>query len=183
MFCARCGEQIADGSEICPLCGREANLRIDPPAPIPALAQSQLVLPGLPKVSGPCGIGGWLQFFCVVLTVLGPASVLVQASSQTRFYNPYYIIAYARVFYGAVVGIVLWMRRPVALALLKIYFIVVASTILLAALQIVAVALRTRLSIFLVPWFAPALQLGYTILWFAYFKRSVRVRNTYGANL
>jgi len=63
MFCARCGGQIADTAEICPLCGREASLRIEPPPPLPGPAlQPQYAVPVFAAITGPHGIGGWLLF-------------------------------------------------------------------------------------------------------------------------
>jgi hypothetical protein len=45
-------------------------------------------------------------------------------------------------------------------------------------------AMRTHQSIFLMPDFATVLQFtGFTLVWIAYFRKSVRVRNTYGSNL
>jgi len=88
------------------------------------------------------------------------------------------------VVYGLIVGVVLWMQRPVALLLLRIYFIIVAATVVLAALGLLAFTVRTHVSVVLAPGFRAVLQLaGFTILWFSYFRKSVRVSNTYGANL
>jgi hypothetical protein len=89
-----------------------------------------------------------------------------------------------RVLYGMVVGIFLWTRRPVALALLKIYFIAIAAETLLFMLEIVDQSLRIHSSIFLSSRFSSLMaSAGITLLWFIYFRRSVRVKNTYGANL
>src|SRR5215475_3862915 len=92
MFCARCGQQIPDASEICPLCGREASLKIDsPPATSSTLtgaaaAPGQIQCPGEPKTIGPPirqpdlkGVGGWLLFFCISITFLTPLIMLTSA--------------------------------------------------------------------------------------------------------
>src|SRR5215471_5936163 len=88
MFCARCGEQIPDTSEICPLCGREATVQLQPQEPLvlqaavgaaPAMATPPGGLPDVqvrpinPKLRG---IGGWLLFFCVSITILSPMAVM-----------------------------------------------------------------------------------------------------------
>jgi hypothetical protein len=87
--------------------------------------------------------------------------------------------------YGIVIGILLWMRRAVALNLLRIYFIVVAALAVRGVLRLVLIGLRTGWdSMLLLPSFTPVLvQPVYVILWFVYFHKSRRVRNIYGANL
>lgn len=186
MFCARCGQQIPDTSELCPLCGREANLVLIPQPPPAALAQPQFTLPSSPIVHGPSGAGGWLLFYCISLTVLAPALVSLgyYFAIRLRGINPEISLGIARVLYGIVVGIFLWLRRPVALALLRIYFIMVAAEILLLMLEAVSMSLRIHASVFLSSRFSSLMiSAGITLLWFIYFHRSVRVKNTYGANL
>ena len=186
MFCARCGQQIPDASELCPLCGREATLALVPqPAPA-AFAQPQFVLPSLPIAHGPKGVGGWLLFYCISLTTLSPILVLFgyYFAIRLRGINSEISLDIVRVLYGMVVGIFLWTRRPVALALLKIYFIAIAAETLLFMLEIVDQSLRIHSSIFLSSRFSSLMaSAGITLLWFIYFRRSVRVKNTYGANL
>ncbi len=84
MFCARCGEQIPDASEICPLCGREATIKLEPR---PAVGQTNVAFEPSPSaipLEASSGIrrskpvGGWLLFFCIVLVILGPVSALVE---------------------------------------------------------------------------------------------------------
>lgn len=184
MFCARCGQRIPDASELCPLCGREATLALVPqPAPA-ALAQPQFVLPSLPIIHGPKGVGGWLLFYCVSLTILSPVYLLLYfLVTPYRVVTIYLFIGILRGFWGIVVGIFLWMRRPVALFLLKGYFIYIAAGLLLNALEIVRAMMRTESWTLTGNRFAVLASTGITVLWFLYFRRSVRVRNTYGANL
>ena len=185
MFCTRCGQQIPDATEICPLCGREASLRLDPPPPAPVTAPHYLPAPLAPVVQGPNGVWGWLLLYCVTLTVLAPAYILISFSVRPLlFTNPYVLMNAARIAYGMVVGILLWSRRPVSLLFLKAYFILLAADILLLGLDMVALALRRHSSIFLAPGFPTlASSAGIALLWFAYFRKSVRIRNTFGANL
>lgn len=184
MFCARCGQQIPNDSELCPLCGREATLALVPqPAPA-ALAQPQFVLPSLPIAHGPKGVGGWLLFYCVSLTILSPVYLLLYfLVTPYRVVTIYLFIGILRGFWGIVVGIFLWMRRPVALFLLKGYFIYIAAGLLLNALEIVRAMMRTESWTLTGNRFAVLASTGITVLWFLYFRRSVRVKNTYGANL
>ena len=183
MFCARCGEQIPDAIEVCPLCGREATLRLNPPAPT--------VPPNVPApnvsaaVSEPNGVGGWLLVYCVGLTCVAPFYILMNLSATPiRSDNTYYLIDIVRIAYGFVVGVLLWTRRSVSLLLLKGYFFFIAAATLLYALELVRVAMQTHSSIFAEARFTSLfVGTGVTLLWFAYFRKSVRVKNTYGENL
>ena len=185
MFCTRCGQQIPDATEICPLCGREASIRLDPPPPPPVTNPQFHLLPLAPIVRGPNGVGGWLLVYCLTLTMLAPGYILIQLSiAPIRFTNIYVLADAVRIAYGMVVGILLWTRRPISLLFLKVYFIIIAAQFLLYSLDMVAFSLRQHSSIFLAPAFpALAIGAGITLLWFAYFRKSVRVRNTFGANL
>ena len=185
MFCARCGEQIPDASEICPLCGQQTTLKLDPvPAPAPAELHPPYAFVTIPQNLGLSGIGGWLLLYCIGLSILTPLLGLAELSVLLHFRNYEYSLEILRVLYGTVVGVFLWMKRPIALFLLRIYFIVIAASLLLFLLRVVALALRTHTSIALARGFTQVLvQTGFSILWFVYFRKSERVRNTYGANL
>jgi hypothetical protein len=184
MFCARCGQQIPNATEICPLCGREASLRLVPQPATDFLLASKTVLPLSVASQGPNGIGGWLLFYCLTLTLLSPAYLLLYFSMMPyRIVTIYLFIGILRGFLGIVVGIFLWMRRPVALFLLKVYFIYIAAGLSLTALETVRAIIRTKSSTLAGSGFALLVSTGITILWFLYFRRSVRVKNTYGANL
>lgn len=185
MFCARCGEQIPDASEICPLCGQQTTLKLDP-VPAPGLTELRppYAFVTIPQNLGPSGIGGWLLLYCIGLAILTPCLTLLQLSALLRFLNYEYLLEILRVIYGAVVGVFLWIKRPIALFLLRIYFIVIAASLLLVLLRVIALALRAHTSIALAQGFTLVIvQAGFSILWFVYFRKSERVRNTYGANL
>jgi hypothetical protein len=185
VFCARCGQQIPDASEICPLRGQQTTLKLNPvPAPAPAELRPPYAFVTIPQNLGPSGIGGWLLLYCIGLSVLTPLLGLAELSILLRFRNYEYSLEILRVIYGTVVGVFLLMKRPVALFLLRIYFIVIAATLLLVLLRVIALALRIHTSLALVQGFTQVIvQTGFSILWFAYFRKSERVRNTYGANL
>jgi hypothetical protein len=184
VFCARCGEQIPDASETCPLCGREASLQIDPPAPLPAVSHPQSAALTLPAITGLSGVGGWLLVFCIMLTVLAPLAVLFPVVALRRIPSNYFMPELVRVLYGVIVGIVLWSRQAIALMMLRIYFVVLVVTLGLAWLRLIAASLQSHTPVFLLPVFAPVLTYtGGSILWFVYFRKSVRVKNTYGSNV
>jgi len=183
VFCARCGEQIPDASETCPLCGREASIHIDPPAPLPTVSHPGVTALTLPAITGPSGVGGWLLFFCIGLTIFAPLTILMRTSTGWHLLSRY-LVDDLRVLYGMVVGAALWLARPISLMLLRIYFIIAAGVAVLSVLNVVAAALRMHESLFLMPGFTRTLEYsGIIVLWFAYFRKSARVRNTYGSNL
>jgi hypothetical protein len=192
MFCGRCGQQIPE-AEICPLCGQETEIRLEPRSPMASAAPSPILMPGQAPapahsvVSGPSGIGGWLLCFCIVITILSPLSTMPRILLLLRFRrmpDPTSSLDMLRVFYGLVVGVFLWTKRPIALFLLRVYFIAFAVILALSILAMIAASMQAHSSIFLSVRFPTiGTLLGYMMLWFAYFKKSVRVRNTYGANL
>jgi hypothetical protein len=106
-------------------------------------------------------------FFCVNLTILTPLVVLVQMGALS----------------GGLSSSDL-MKRPIAIFLLRIYFILTAAVMVVSFLRLVAFAQRTHVSVLLVRGAIPVMTgCGIALLWFAYFRKSVRVRNTYGANV
>ncbi len=181
MFCARCGEQIPDASQICPLCGREASLQIDPPVPLPTTSYPRSTALTLPVV-GPNGVGGWLLFFCLGLTIFAPLTILMRTTAGWRFSIPY-LFYDVRVLYGMVVGAALWLEKPISLTLLRIYFIIAGAGAILGVLNGAATALQMHESLLLPDFTGAFWAVGIILLWFAYFRKSVRVRNTYGSNL
>jgi hypothetical protein len=187
MFCARCGEQIPDASVTCPLCGREATLHMPPPPPLPAAAAGAAPSPiswpdDLRQIGPPMrrpdlkGVGGWLLFFCITRTVFAPLVTLVRVGN--RGLDPSVIIDFSFTVFGVLVGIMVWIVNSSAFVLLWIYFGVSAFLLLLG---IAALSLSGALG----PEQMGRLfwGLAFTIVWFAYFKKSDRVQATFGRNL
>jgi hypothetical protein len=99
-------------------------------------------------------------------------------------FSPVNLFYDVRVLYGVVVGGALWLERPISIMLLRIYFIITGATAVLGVLNVVAAAFETHESLFLMPRFSGTLwAVAITVLWFAYFRKSVRIRNTYGSNI
>jgi uncharacterized protein DUF2569 len=188
LFCARCGQQIPDATEICPLCGREASIHLNPPpaapAPMAAPAPAQIKWPNEAETTMPParqprlrGVGGWLLVFCILLTVVAPLAVFVSAWRGGFEADDIVNIAWAA--FGFVVGMMVWNVHRHAFVLLWIYF---GLTVLIFALAIISLALadeaaEPRDSILLFR------SLIYTVAWFVYFKKSDRVQATFGRNL
>ncbi len=186
MFCARCGEQIPDASELCPLCGRETTIQLQPqPAAVrqpntsAVLAQPQLTTPSISsRDRGLQGVGGWLLFFCIALIILGPLATFAEVMSLSNIDAAGMILEFARAGFGIVVGIFLWNVRPVAFTLLWVYFAFVA---LMGILGIIGFAVLEQkrpedLTV-------SVRALIYVVVWFLYFHQSKRVRVTFGRNL
>jgi hypothetical protein len=184
MFCARCGQQIPAASEICPLCGQEATLKLEPVPPLISPAPSvPYAFVTVPQDLGLHGVGGWLWAYCFISTILVPLGILLRLAAW-KFQNPLYSLEQIRLLYGAVVGGFLWMERPIAILLLRIYFLFVAVNCLLTILWLLSLARSRHTSFFEMPGLNSTLfAVGIALLWFAYFHKSERVRNTYGANL
>src|SRR5262249_51137712 len=125
MFCARCGQQIPEATVNCPVCGRETTIPLQPSPAQTGTAAAPAPAQLTETLDGPLGVGGWLSVFLVVITVLSPLAAFGQASSMLSSgssLNGSYVLELLRIAYGLVVGIFLWMMRPYALTLLRIYF-------------------------------------------------------------
>jgi hypothetical protein len=188
LFCARCGQQIPAASETCPLCGQETTLKLEPAPSAPDVPYPFVTIPQTIQLSG---VGGWLLLYCIGMAILVPLLISIQLFSWTyflhanvRLLNKAFILEMVQELYSATVGVFLWMGRPISLFLLKIHFIIVGVSTLVSLLALVQLALNARSK-----WapvrglVAEIVSTGFTILWFVYFRKSQRVRNTYGANL
>src|SRR5262249_7732079 len=129
MFCRRCGSQIPEGLGMCSVCGLETNAPWQP-APSPSLAAAAPASTGVqpPPPDAPltapalAGVGGWLLFFCICLTIFWPLWML---NSYARFHFAFRGLAWLgvlRLLLGFVTGVVLWMKNAAAIVLLRIYF-------------------------------------------------------------
>jgi hypothetical protein len=187
MFCARCGEQIPDASELCPLCGREATLNLPPPPPLPvpaaAPALGQIRWFDEPQnIGAPMrrpdlkGVGGWLLFFCILRTVFAPLAMVVRVSSAGFNLGTIFDLAFTA--FGVFVGIMIWTVNASAFMLLWIFFSVSAVLLILAIIATSLSGIRGVEHMGQLVW-----ALAFTIIWFAYFKKSDRVQATFGRNL
>ena len=187
MFCARCGQEIPDKSQICPVCGGAAKVEAYlAPAAQPAAAVAPPPPAGVPAAALR-GVGGWLLFFCIGFTILWPLWTLSQYSlSRFAFRGLPGAAGLLRLVLGIAVGVVLWMGKPAAMMLLRVYFALSGLLLLWSVVNWVRLLARF-------PDFSPRLLqplvtgLGLSIVLFVsgilYFSRSQRVRATYGSNL
>ncbi|HKF23401.1 MAG TPA: DUF2569 family protein [Candidatus Angelobacter sp.] len=184
MFCARCGEQIPDTSDICPVCGREANVKLAvapaSAAPAPALDPSSAA-PIIPIRKDLQGVGGWLLFFCIALVILGPVWLLSEVNSAAGSDLLGMVLEIAQIAFGVVVGIFVWNVRQVAFTLLWIYFGVTTVYSLLAIIG--SIELTNEGQGEPMTFVYSIRSLIYVVVWFLYFRKSQRVRATFGRNL
>jgi len=122
-------------------------------------------------------IGGWLMFFCILLIVVDPLFVMfITWSADAGPDNASYIV-WAGL--GITVGIMIWNLYRHSFVWLWIYF---GITALLVAVRIADLAFVESTHNFheITLTFRSAI---YFIAWFLYFKRSDRVKKTFGRNL
>ncbi len=129
------------------------------------------------------GVGGWLLFFCFTTTFVGPAQLLYGAIRSRTPFERFWDIGLAAAF--VFIGIKLWTNGPRAFFWVQVYFLVRFSLI---AFLVIAVIISKR-PIFNADhsfnsWLEAAMSgLAGVLMWWLYFKKSKRVRATYGANL
>ena len=137
------------------------------------------------------GVSGWLLFFCVSLTILGPLEILypllralisggtslLSTNIPNNIFTPsaiFKFVTYGVTIYGIVVGIRLWLTKPHALREAKIFLIIVLGrNILYFAFSIASgVGLRQVLVVAIREIFS-------FVVWWIYLRKSIRVKNTY----
>lgn len=170
------------------------------PPPIPSSASSPQTEQSSSKTtSGPTGVGGWLVFFCVGLTILGPLFSLGQMGNGWEQAQPAfsrfpaiksvliceYLGSTAILIYGFIVGCMIWSgsskgrviaRRFLLIRLFgSIVFEVIAINMMVRWLPLEIARAGTVGMIG-----ALIREVVYFTIWWLYFKMSKRVRNTYG---
>jgi hypothetical protein len=130
------------------------------------------------------GVGGWLLFFCVSLTILGPLVNLVEIL-QNPHQSFLVVFDVGMSAFSIYTGAVIWGVRSSALKLVKAYFIVMLAVAALSILGSFRTSLRE------IQQQSPSqnpIMVGGRIfiavaIWWTYFKKSKRVRATFGMNL
>ena len=139
------------------------------------------------------GVRGWLFLFCASTTILQPIFFLRDALSPSG--QPItFCVDLALAVFAFYTGISLWRVRLNALKMVKVYFLVQLAVAVLSVLAVVigastgadqGVALDKAKEAEMVTTdvlnsLRPAL---FVWIWWSYFKRSKRVRATFGSNL
>jgi len=199
MLCAVCGSENPDMGGYCFSCGKplgEASLVIGGSAAAVAAAPPQELndsngapdqRQGDPEVErirtqypGLVGVGGWLGWFCIVITVISPAIVLVGTFSEPSVYS---VIDVGLAAFSIFTGVSIWRVSSRALKLTKILLII---QLCLGALLVVAQILESSSATSSHSSSSDptgARMLAGSVIWFSYFKKSKRVKATFGRNL
>lgn len=148
----------------------------------------------------PKGVGGWLLLFCVTLTILSPLANLAQISGiwlqAESALNEFPTLKLAilwentgrivLVIYGFIVGCMLWSGNPNGREIAKTFLLIRIFGFI--GIEFIAVLimgdLPTEVSAHVVGSALGAVfrNLIVFLIWWFYFKKSKRVRNTYGAH-
>ena len=124
------------------------------------------------------GVGGWLLLFCIGTTMITPVVAIFTAASSRDL--SVWLVELGLASLAIFTGISLWAGRKNALRLVKIYFIVLLC---LAALALLGSSSTTTDPSHLEGTPAAVRTLSTVVIWGLYFKKSKRVRNTFGHNL
>ncbi len=147
---------------------------------------------------GPTGVGGWLLFFCVALTILSPLLSISQMISGweqsepafSRFPTLKSVLIWenlgfsAILIYGFIVGCMIWSGSSEGRNIARRYLLIRLFGFI--GVEVVAILIMGDL-----PSEMVAAGIGgvvgalfregvYFTIWWFYFKMSKRVRNTYG---
>ncbi|BCU77808.1 DUF2569 family protein [Luteolibacter sp. LG18] len=153
-------------------------------------------LPQAEYRTGPTGIGGWLLFYCVSLTILTPLMVLkglADSLATLTSDTPPALRAgiliesagfLALVIAGIVVGVMLWTRKPRAVRIVRKFLVFrVVATLALEATTILimcsSLAPEVATTVTIAGGTMVFRELIHFAIWFSYFKKSRRVANTF----
>jgi uncharacterized membrane protein YdbT with pleckstrin-like domain len=144
----------------------------------------------------PVGVGGWLLFWCFVQVFAGSLYalyVLLNAYLELKrlaatfgtnhvvmmFVVMLYCVLFSIEVFSIVVGVCVYLVRPYALRLLFIYFLICAAIEGCLLVLFFSVNGESQDKTFGYLFWGGIML----VVWFVYFKRSKRVRATFGRNL
>jgi hypothetical protein len=117
-------------------------------------------------------VGGWLLLFCIDFTILTPARALFEIVFEPWAYSSALILCLGVL--SLVTGINVWTRTSRALWLTKLMLAVLFCVGLLAlGLEIASATFD----------YGDIDVMAQAVIWFLYFKKSKRVRATFGRSL
>ena len=206
MFCSTCGQPAKGNERFCSNCGTDLTqqqLGVVPspitgePTPMAVPNVSAQTTADYPAAARPApapvapvpvgelrGVSGWLLIFCLWITVFDVlmwARVLPYLRYMTA--NPMLFVSLGVTVFGVVTGVMLWQQNPSAIAVLRVYFAVVALEWLMSiAMYFISYSHMPGVALwsFGFGWVRVA---AFLAGWVSYFRVSRRVRNTYGTNL
>ena len=159
--CRDCGEAYAAGTFYCKSCGHPV---------------------------GRWAVGGWLLFFCIITTLLGPAINLAQVADVAKTgttlaaWTACFVLGFS--LQGVITGLKVWSVKPEAFKWLRAWFITLFVVgVLASAAEIIQGAMAAHAGAPEPPTSHPVAAIVYAAVWWSYFKRSKRVKATFGRNL
>lgn len=140
------------------------------------------------------GVEGWLLLFCVGTAILSPLELLTEAILRplglvdVGFLRPLGLPNIALTALAICTGVALWRGRPNALGLAKAYLISLVCWDVLLVIVALSAQQSTEVSYQAMPVAAQAVAEGVVeiiavVFWWFYFKKSKRVKATFGRNL
>ena len=125
------------------------------------------------------GVRGWLLLFCIVVTIIAPASFLLAALLKFSFFS---VLDLALAGFYIFTGIHLWRVRPQALTYTKLLLLIQFCLGALLLLEHSAGPSVRALSGGAPDVNSAKMMLGAAV-WFLYFRKSRRVKATYGRSI
>lgn len=181
-------------------CAERPSRTGPPPPPAAYAAPPPIKASPLGDVPGPKGVGGWLLFFCVGLTILSPLFSLSQILVDWEEAQPAFaqfpslktaamwemVGSIALISYGFIVGCMIWGGNPNGREIAKKFLLIRLFGFI--GIEFIAVVIMgdmpTEVVASLISFAVGEVfvHLIWFLIWWFYFKKSKRVRNTYGAN-
>jgi hypothetical protein len=201
VFCTACGSQNPDAGAYCFNCGKsltslphesERNLI----TPVAAAGFELVAPPSVParhsqqpdqeveriRRENPelIGVGGWLLWFCIITTIIAP---LINIGSTLSSPSAFSVIDLGLAAFMLITGVNLWRITPRALRLTKILLAIQFWLgVVLFIAQIAGSATESSAGDSRSDTGAFRMLVGSTIWWF-YFKKSKRVKATFGRTI
>jgi hypothetical protein len=197
MFCVHCGAYLQSASAPCSVCGKATRAisgdAADSGTAVAAATGPATLQPGSKQVFDPevqrlrtehpelVGVRGWLAWFYIITAIVSPVIVLLSTIAEP---SPYSIIDLGLAGFSVVTGVAIWRLWPRALTLTKVLLgIQFAIGALIVLGQIVETSTSGASSSSSSPDATGARALVGSIIWFSYFKKSRRVKATFGRNI
>ena len=177
-MCTKCGTENTNDSSFCTACGfllnRTKSDTVNRAAAVLAEEPSEQT-----QDSRLRGVKGWLLLFCIVTTIVDPIGFLGEAAESKDDTAILLGVGFATL--AVITGGSVWRVLPYALRLVKVYFVSLLCLGVFAILSSLPDHELARIN------YAGLMEAFYTLifvaLWWFYFRKSKRVKATFGVNL